>query len=268
MESLDVLLMFGFAWLAGVVWFNHFVSVLSTNEMLCQQQDRWLMLLTPLGCALGLFWVLSTLGDPYVRSDFYYLAFYWLWGMAWLAAGKWLMPFLGFSVRDDGLERRNTAGTIAICGAFIGITASFAGGNIGEGPGWWVVLLCVVTSTGSLFLGWFVLEFATQISETITIERNFAAGVRLAALLIIMGLILGNSVSGNWVDMQDFVESFGVRAWYVIPLVIIGIGIEWAARPSVNKPRPSSILYGLLPALGYCVFLVLAASVVLKRIPE
>jgi hypothetical protein len=268
MEGMEPLLLMLFAWIAAVVWFNYFAAVLSTDAMLCQSQDRILMLLVPLGCAVGLFLVLGTLGDPYVRSDFFYLGFYWVWGMAWLASGKWLFPFMGLSVRDDGLERRNTAGTIAICGALIGITASFAGGNIGEGPGWWIVLLCTVTSGGAFLFGWFVLEFTTQISETITIERNLAAGVRLAAILIIMGLILGNSVSGDWIDMQDFIESFGIRAWYVIPLIAIGIVIEWAARPSVNKPRPSSILYGLLPALGYCVFLVLAASVVLKPIPQ
>jgi uncharacterized membrane protein YjfL (UPF0719 family) len=197
MEGMEPLLLMLFASIAAFVWFNYFGAVLSISKMLYQPQDWWLMLLIPLGCAVGLFVVLSRLGDPYVRGDAFYLGFYWVWGMAWLAIGKWLMPILGFSVRDDGLERRNTAATIAICGALIGITASFAGGNIGEGPGWWIVMLCVCVSTGTFFLAWFVLEFTTQISETITIERNLAAGLRLAALLIVMGIILGNAVSGD-----------------------------------------------------------------------
>jgi hypothetical protein len=68
--------------------------------------------------------------------------------------------------------------------------------------------------------------------------------------------------------MQDFIESFGLRAWYVLPLVMIGIGIEWAARPTLRQPRPGGVLYSVVPALVYVVLLVLAASVVLKPIPQ
>jgi hypothetical protein len=243
---------------AMYVWGRYYIYLFSVNPMVSNRFDLTLMKVTPLLCAVGLWWVIWTLGDPFVRGDVFYVFFYWAWGVSWVGLASWFFPLLGFSLRDDGVERRNTAATIALCGAFIGLTAAFAGGNIGEGPGWWVVLICVLYSTGSFLLAWFVLEFFTQISETITIERNVDAGVRLAALLIMMGILLGRSVSGNWIDMDDFVASFVLRAWFVIPLVIIGIAIEWAARPSVKRPHPAGLIYSLLPTAAYLAVFAVA----------
>jgi hypothetical protein len=258
MDGFEVMMLFGFATIAGLAWYSYHRIIASLDPMLVQPLDRQMLLYTPGLCAIGLFLVLKTFGDPYVRNDLGYLIFYWLWGMCWLAMCSWLFPIMGFSLHDDGLQRRNTGATIALCGAFFGILAAYTGGNIGEGPGWWIVALCVIVSTGAFFLCWLALEYFTQISETITIERNASAGVRLAIFLIVIGIILGRSVSGNWIDMADFIVSFVVRAWYVLPLLAVAVFIEWRSRPTLELPRPTGMAYTTLPSLAYITFVVIA----------
>ncbi len=260
MESSEVLLLIVFLWYGSVVWFNYYAHLFSLRRMLYQRLDHTLLLLVPVLCGIGLVHILKTYADSFVRAEPVYQLFYGLWGVSWVGFGKWLLPYLGFSVRDDGLERRNTAAATAVSGAFIGLTAAYAGGNIGDGPGWGVVALCVITSTVTFFLAWITLEYLTQISETITVERSMAAGIRLAALLIVLGVILGRSVSGNWIDFTEFVLSFVIRAWYVIPLVLAAVVIEAVSRPTVEHPRPSAIVYGVVPALAYIALSVVAVG--------
>ena len=69
----------------------------------------------------------------------------------------------------------------------------FAGGNVGDGPGWWVVVFCAALSTGALFLLWGALQAATDLADSIVIERDGASAVRLAGFLVACGLVLGRS---------------------------------------------------------------------------
>jgi hypothetical protein len=268
MDVIEFLLLFVFATIGGLAWYSYHRAITALDPMLVQHTDRQMLLYTPVLCAIGLFFVLKTFGDPYVRNDFGYLILYWVWGMAWLAMASWVFPFMGFSLQDDGLQRRNTGAAIALCGAFFGITAAYTGGNIGEGPGWWIVLLCAVVSTGGFFLGWIALEYFTQISETITIERNASAGVRLAIFLIVLGILMGRSVSGNWIDMTDFIVSFVVRAWYVIPLTALAVYIEWRSKPTPETPQPKGMAYTTVPTLAYIMFIVVSVLLSLPVAPQ
>ena len=76
--------------------------------------------------------------------------------------------------------------------------------------------------------------------------------------LIVLGILLGRAVSGNWIDMGDFIVSFVVRAWYVIPLIALAVFIEWRSRPTLATPRPSGLAYTTLPSLAYITFVVVA----------
>lgn len=268
MDGLDVMLLFFFVPFAGIGWLFYYRSLTSLDPMLVQHTDQQMMKYTPALIAVGLFLVIKTFGDPFVRNDLFYLFFYWIWGMSWLIMASWLFPFMGFSLNDDGLQRRNTGATIALCGAFFGIAAAYTGGNIGEGPGWWIVALCVIVSTGGFFLSWLALEYFTQISETITIERNLSAGVRLAIFLIVTGILLGRSVSGNWLGMGDFILSFVVRAWYMIPLIAVAVFIEWRSRPTPETPQPRGVAYTTVPTLTYILFIVVSVILTLPVAPE
>ena len=107
-----------------------------------------------------------------MRDDPLYFVFYLLMGAAWVGGGARILSFFGLCARDDVIERGNRAAAAAIAGALLGITLCFAGGNIGDGPGWWVVVFCAVLSTGVLLLFWSILDRATGMADTITIDHD------------------------------------------------------------------------------------------------
>ena len=71
-----------------------------------------------------------------------------------MGLGITALALCDLSARDDVVERSNRAAIPAIAGGLLAITLCFAGGNIGDGPGWWVVMFCGVLSTGTLLLAW------------------------------------------------------------------------------------------------------------------
>ena len=89
-----------------------------------------------------IFIVLRTMASPDVRDAPQYLVLYVALGLAWLRLAELLFVFVGVGVRDDAIERRNRAASIATAGGLVGVTGCYAGGNIGAGPGWWVVVVC------------------------------------------------------------------------------------------------------------------------------
>jgi len=103
----------------------------------------------------------------------------------------------------------------------------------------------------ALFAAWMLFETASGISDTVTVDRDPSAGLRLAGFLIACGLILGRGVAGDWVSAEATVHDFGRAAWPVILLVIAAAVVERAVRPTPTTPRPAVVPYGLLPALLY-----------------
>src|SRR5687767_4652112 len=150
---------------------------------------RWLLDLAPLLSAVALFLVLRQAAADDVRYDPVYLTMYLVVGMAWVGMSLRFLPLLGLSVRDDVLERKNAGVSYAAAGAMLAITLCYAGGNIGNGPGWWVVVFSAAVATLALFAVWFLLEAMTGLSDVITIDRDASAGLRLAGLLIACGMI-------------------------------------------------------------------------------
>ena len=100
--------------------------------------------------ALLLLFVLVTAASEDVRTVIEYLFMYSVLGLAWLRLAEPFFAFAGVSVRDDVVERGNSAATIALSGAFLAVMLCFAGGNIGNGPGWWVVVFSAALATAGL----------------------------------------------------------------------------------------------------------------------
>src|SRR4051812_29982803 len=90
--------------------------------------------------ALLIFVVLRTCASFDVAQAPPYLFMYVVLGLAWLRIIEPAFSFAGLSLRDDLFERRNHAAMPAAIGALLGVTLCYAGGNIGDGPGWWVVV--------------------------------------------------------------------------------------------------------------------------------
>jgi len=218
----------------------------------------WLRILALLSIALPMALigvVLKLWSDQNVRSDDLVFAHFFLAGGVWMIASDWTWEMLGLSLRDDVLERHNPATPVVIAGAYLGTAICFAGANIGNGPGWAAVLLCALLSTVALFALWGVLNACTRMGFWVTVDGHPAIGIRISALLVAWGVILGRSVAGHWVSTPHTLEWFVKFSWPSIVLLIAEIIIHRRFR---QCPRdPSVFRWGLLPALAYSGFTIL-----------
>lgn len=242
---------------AGVTWALWYAQPRQIRRLRVAQGGRLVLDLAPLLSAVLLLVVLKTLSAHDVRDDVRYVGLYFLLGLGWVGAAMTGISVTGISPRDDVSERGNGAAAWAIAGAMLGITACYAGGNIGDGPGWPVVVFSAALATLGLFGVWLLLEAMTGISETVTIDRDIAAGMRLGAFLFAAGLMLGRAVAGDWVSGQATTRDFVATAW---PVLIVGVAaavIDRLARPRLDHPVPDPFVYGVIPGLAYITAAVL-----------
>lgn len=243
------------------MWARASVSVVNWSP---SPPQRWPMLVAlPVTCAAGIFLVLRTIASHDVVSDPKYILMYLLMGMAWVAVGLRLTPALGVSFRHDVLERGNRAAMWTLGGAGLGLAACFAGANVGDGPGWWVVVIAALLSTGGLLVTWMLVEIVTRVSEAIVIERDVPSGVRFGGLLLGVGLITGRGAAGDWHSLADTVRDFVIVAWPALVLAAGAIPVEWMCRPRGHWRQTSLLMHGLIPAalyIGLSVFYVVGMA--------
>jgi uncharacterized membrane protein YjfL (UPF0719 family) len=237
--------------LALFAWLGWYLLPMRVERLGAPARGLEVLVATPPLAAAILYAVLRTAASHDVREDPIYLGFYLVMGAAWLGLGARCFPLLGVSPRDDVVERGNRAAAHAIGGALVAVMLCFAGGNIGDGPGWWVVVFSAALATATLLLLWLALDLLSGISDTVTVERDAAAGVRLAGFLVACGLILGRAVAGDWVSAGATARDFVLAAWPVLPLLAVAALAERRARPTPERPAPSPATHGTLPALLY-----------------
>ena len=198
-----------------------------------------------------LYAVLRTAASNDVRDSAIYITLYLVVGAAWSAGSMRALPFLGFSPGEDTVERGNGAAALAAIGALLGCTLCYAGANVGNGPGWWVVVFSAGLATATLAALWLLFDQLTGIADSVTVDRDVSAGWRFGGLLAAGGLVLGRGVAGNWLSTAATVRDFAVLAWPVLLLFAVATGVERVARPSPTETNPSVVGWGVLPALVY-----------------
>ena len=217
-------------------------------------------------CLAILATILLTAAASDVREAPQYLFMYLVLGLAWLRLAHWVFPLLGLNPRDDLFERRNDAAVPAWAGALIGVTCCYGGGNIGDGPGWWVVIFSAGLASAALAVTWLVVGQQTDLVETVTVGRDRAAGWRLGALLTTSGVIYGFAVTGDWISASLTVSDFLSRAFPALALVAVCILAERWLRPTPDRPHPSLISGAALPAIAYLAIAVMTIG--LGRTPQ
>lgn len=247
-EIIALLVAAGLAWWGWVAWY---LNVALVRRLGTPAPGRALMRWWPPVCALALFAVLKTAASFDVRSDTLYLMFYMILGAGWVGGLLNLLPAAGISPRDDILERGNAAAVPVVAGALLAFTLCFAGGNVGDGPGWWVTFYAALTATATLAVLWLTFDALTGVSESVTVERDTAAGIRLGALLVAAGLILGRGVAGDWVSLPAMWRDLVVVGWPVIPLFALATLLERGLRPNQNHPSRTVVAAGVSPAVLY-----------------
>jgi hypothetical protein len=238
---------------AGICWLVWYWGLIahSRREYLGRPTNTILLWLAPVAAAIQLAIVLRVWSSHDVRDSGVYTVFYELMGLAWTGLFVLFIPWFGISIRDDVFERQNGAAAWVAAGAVLGIMASFSGANIGDGPGWWVVLFCGLLSTGSFLLLWRLFESLTSATEAVIVDRDLATGIRMAGWMLASGLILGASVAGDWKSATATIRDFLLRAIAVVPLLILAIVVELKLRPSPQHPNRSPTSAGVAPLLIY-----------------
>ncbi|MBX3086706.1 MAG: hypothetical protein KF716_34050 [Anaerolineae bacterium] len=239
--------------IAFIAWAFWYWKLNSPSDIIVSPRVKGWLMAVPVICTVLMWVLLGQYAASDVRDSGGYMFFYVLLGVTWLTIGLMVFPYFGLNLTDDIINRRNAGAAFALAGAMIGLTFCYIGGNIGEGPGWWVVVFSAGLSTAAYFGLWFVLDYVTDIMATITIERDRAASLRLAGYLIAAGIILGRSVAGDWVSMEATTQEFFVLAVPALILLVIAVIIEIAARPTVERPVPPPLLYGWLPSAAYVI---------------
>lgn len=234
-----------------VTWLTWYSRLGMVGCRLRAQGPRWPLAWTPPACALLLYVVLARWSAEDVRTDPAYMFFYMVLGLAWLGIVCLQLPLFGLSARDDVLERGNAPAAWAISGALIGTMCCFVGGNVGNGPGWWVVLFSGWLSTTALLNLWWVIHVAAGLPEKVTVDREPSAGLRAAGFFIGAGLILGRSVAGDWVSAGATLVDFARMGWPAAVLAAAVIMVERSCRTESALAPLEVGASGWVPALAY-----------------
>jgi hypothetical protein len=246
--------------LSAVVWVRRYFRNLASTRLV-GGASLLLVWIAPFAGFALIFAVLRTLAARDVRNAPEYLFMYEALGIAWMGAGLVLTAALGLDPIADPVERRNPGAAVVSAGAMLGFACAYAGANIGDGPGWWVVLFSGALSTGALLVVWALVNLGAGVTELVTIERDRGAAWRLGALLAAVGLVAGRGAAGNWHSYQGAFEDFLAVAWPVSIGVLVEVGFSLVFKPTQSNPIPAPLAVGLPPALAY---LVAAVVYVLK----
>lgn len=203
----------------------------------------WLLFM--FASAFLVYKVLAKWSAPSVRDDANEITFYLTFSMVWIALSQAAFAFLGISVRDDVAERRNVAAGFAVGGLTAGATFCVAASNIGDGPGFEVVLFCAALSTASLFALWALVAQFSGIADAITIDRNVGAGIRAAGWLTGTGLVLGACVAGDWISYRATLKDFVRFGWPVAVAAFLFLRVERVLNFRRESARPSRAVSAL-----------------------
>jgi uncharacterized membrane protein YjfL (UPF0719 family) len=211
--------------------------------------------------------VLQTMADPvYVAGHLDYTLLFLAGGACLIFFASDVFALMGVSTIDDAMRRHNPAAAIAVTGGMLGVTLAYSGSNIGNGPTIWTTLVPAFVATAVLLALWFILEVIGGAWEAITIDHDTAAGIRLAALLVCAGAILGRAMAGDWFDWDSTFSDFVKLGWPVAALILLMAKLNRTYAPTPQQPHPDSAAKGWTPAL--VVIVLTAAYLVYLGPPE
>ena len=142
-----IFIVFDIAAVVVLAWWL-FRSLAPTHHFLGQW--RWRSaLLSALGLSLAaIYFVLTTWASFDVVDSTFYVVGYLSLGLIWISiSSRVLSSFADIRLQQDVRDRNNLAAAVAIGGLQVGSAVAYAGGNIGDGPGFHVVVFSALLST-------------------------------------------------------------------------------------------------------------------------
>lgn len=198
--------------------------------------------------------VLRTLAASDVRGDGRYIVLYLLMSLA--AATFTMVALRMFGLRTaDIAERGNRAAPILVFCSLIAGGFAFAGANIGDGPGFHVVIASAMLSYGAIFALALAHTGACRTMYRILVDRDRGTAFRFGCLLIACGIVLGRAVAGTWVDAGTTLSDFLMFGWPAAVLVMSDIMV---ARATLAREPNGNLLVdraiGLLHIALACLY--------------
>jgi hypothetical protein len=173
-----------------------------------------------------------------------------LFGQLLLLACGAGFDWLGISLRDDAMERRNPAALITVLGAFCAVGLIWTGSNIGEGPSYGNNVFSAALGLSVFLLLWILLELLSNISNSICEERDLGTGLRVGACFLAIGLVFGRALAGDWHSTSGTVRDFFADGWVGILILGIEIVVERSVRTRVMALVYLGIAIAWLGRLG------------------
>lgn len=200
-----------------------------------------------------LFLHLRYLASYDVINSPYYIVGYMSFGFLWSCFSVECMENVTDIHFDQDIRERNNNSASIVHGAFIissGIT--FSGANVGNGPGWEVVLFTASLSTIFLLIMTFMINIVAQYSEKVTVLRDQNAAIRFSAHLIGTSIILDRAAAGDWISASATINDYFCRIWF-LPFLLFSLAMIERKR---KHPNDESSLFTMMYAL-----LILASSI-------
>jgi hypothetical protein len=260
---MEVFLVLGFL-VALIFWSRLYRSLFHAHSFRPNKTHRTVLTILPIICVLVIAAVIWRLGSNDVRPSAGWVFLYTMGGVAWLLLGLYLLSLLGVGVREDVMERQNSAAAWVVYGALIGTALCYAGANVGNGPGTEVVVFCAVLSTTFLFGFWFCLERVFRLADRVTIERDEGAGIRISGWMLSLALIFGAAVAGDWESLEGTLRDFIRYAWVAILFLLAAVAIEWTLK---SLQRRENLRSGTSIAVAAAYILAAVVYIVWRGLP-
>jgi uncharacterized membrane protein YjfL (UPF0719 family) len=170
--------------------------------------------------------------------------------------------FLGMRMQEQ-LAAHNAAAAIVVAGVYIATSLTYSGGLVGEGGGFWIMLLFFLFGQLALLGITYAFRWLTHYDDVEEIAAgNIAAAFALAGLLIAVALIVRRAVAGDYLGFLPSLRGFLLALVVVVALypvrqvvvqwLILGGPIHWRASLLESEiVRDKNVAAGLLEATAY-----------------
>jgi len=255
MDDRPFFVVFDAAGLVALGWWLY--SLLAPTHHFVQHWRWRVTLLGSLALSIAaILFVLKTWASFDVVDDPFYVIGYLSLGVVWISvSAKVLNGVADIRFQQDVRDRNNLAAAVTIGGLLLGSALAYAGGNIGDGPGFHVVVFTALLSTATVYGSAWVLALVSDGEERISVDHDLGAAVRFAALAIGAGIVAGRAAAGNWVSTEATLRDFAAVAWPVGVLVMASVIMERRAPPAyAERSLAGSVLFGatlIAAAAGY-----------------
>lgn len=200
--------------------------------------------------------VLRFLASADVRNAPEYIFMYLIMAYAAVALNMLMLRLLGWQMADV-TERGNRAAAYLACGIALASACAFAGANIGDGPGFWVVLFCSGLSMLGLWLAIALHLALGRSGARILVERDAPFAFRFGCLMTGVGLVTGRSVAGDWTGYADaFVDFVVITTPFLVVVVLDGTLARGRPSPGVPASPVTEVVVGLVSLASAGFYLV------------